>query len=169
MSPAKSRAFPTRWIGLLEPKRGVHGDATFFVSYCRKDAARVLPLIKKAKKQRHSFWIDTVNLPPGGRWSGDIVAAIRQCRAMLVFCSRSAFASNDVLREVAMAGRYDKPILPILLDDAQMSDAFLYYLSIHEALRVCDSDWDERFSAALAALSGAPHRPAIALDLLHEL
>lgn len=124
----------------------------FFVSYARDDSMQVEAALAPLRVD-HRFWVDHVSLAPGARWSADIVAAIRGCRAMLIFCSRTAFASNDVYRELAMAGRYDKPILPIFLDDAPAPDEFLYYLSIHQSIRLDEADWRTRLACALDLLS----------------
>lgn len=125
----------------------------FFAAYAREDYAKVRPVFDLIEGDGHLLWVDRVNLQPGGVWTADIVAAIRGSKAMLVFCSAAAFASRDIHREVAAAARFRKPILPILLDDTLMPDNFVYYLSVHEAIKLSDIDWRERLSCATDALA----------------
>lgn len=153
------RPAPVRWVGLLpagtraaqRPSRR-RGDY-FFVAYAREDAEVVGPLLHSAQKGGYRFWVDHISLVPGEHWAGDIVAAIRESRGVIVFCSRESMASNDVYREVAAAARFDRPILPVRLDEAPIPDSFLYYLSVHQLIDAADPDWRHRFDCALAALS----------------
>lgn len=158
-----------RWLGLfdvldhLRPSRALRRRlrATrrfFFVAYARDDLARLRPFLDAAREQGYLLWIDRVDLPPGGLWPADLMAAIRAARAVIVFCSASAFASADVYREVAAASRCNKPILPIFLDDAHAPDQFLYYLSVHQAIRVSEPNWRERFLCALEAMEKGRRR-----------
>jgi hypothetical protein len=169
-APGRGRlasALRPRWIGLLGDvassrpsdrcrQRLRELSTFFFVSYAHRDAERAEALIRDAKADGHCFWIDEGDLSPGTRWTADIVAAIRASTAVVMLCSRQAFASDDVYREVAIAGRYGKPILPLLLDDATAPDEFLYYLSIHQAIRIQAPLASARFRRALHTLSATP-------------
>jgi hypothetical protein len=156
-----------RWLGLLgdfasnrptERCRQRLREMTtfFFVSYAHRDAECAEALIREAKADGHCFWVDEGNLSPGKRWAADIVAAIRASTAVIMLCSRQAFASHDVYREIAIAGRYAKPILPLFLDDTAAPDEFLYYLSIHQAIRMQAPHASACFRHALSALSAGP-------------
>jgi hypothetical protein len=154
---------PERWIGLSDrlfppgpsrrTRRRLRAARRFcFVAYAREDAAAVRPIIEAAEAEGFLLWTDWVDLPPGGLWSADIVAAIRAAQAVLVFCSANAFASRDVYREVATASRFNKPILPFFIDAAHAPDEFLYYLSVHQAIRLSEPDWRSRLLCALEAM-----------------
>lgn len=155
----------TRWLGLLgdlahirQPslptRRKLRAARTFFfASYARDDATRAQAVFDAIEADGHILWIDHVNLPPGGLWTGDIVAAIRGCKAMLLLCSSRSFASRDVLREVAAASRFGKPIVPVFLDGAEMPDEFAYYLSVHQAIRLSETGWRTRLLCALDVLA----------------
>jgi hypothetical protein len=164
----RKRPPPARWIGLwtIDPPRvrAVIGGKRrwtrtfFFVSYSRADSAAVRLALAPLQEAGYVFWLDKKDLPVGGHWSGDIVAAIRAARAVLLFCSANAFASNDVYREVSMAGRCNKFILPVFIDSTPAPDDFLYYLSIHQAVRIGAPDWRAQLARALdEALQNALH------------
>ena len=44
-------------------------------------------------------------------------------------CSRNAFASDHVVREVYVAGDFRKPFLAFQLDQTQFPDDLIYFLS----------------------------------------
>jgi hypothetical protein len=162
---AEAKAPPKgRWIGLIndisrlrvtKPARTRLKAARsfFFAAYARRDLVQVQPIFDMIEAEGHLMWIDRINLEPGGVWTADIVAAIRGAREMLVFCSAHSYGSRDIHREIAAAARFRKPILPILLDDTPMPDNFSYYLSVHQAINLADSDWRTRLRCALDALS----------------
>lgn len=136
----------------------------FFVSYARDDSAIVKPILDAAGNDGHVFWIDHIDLGPADIWTSDIVAAIRGARAVLVFCSARSFASRDVYREVVAASRLNKPILPVFLEDVRVPDEFLYYLSVHQAIRVSDAGWRDRLSCALETMERGRRRWANTRD-----
>jgi hypothetical protein len=156
-----------RWLGLARlfrsPPRSLQRRLRalrifFFAAYARDDLSKVKPILDAASNDGHVFWIDHLDLGPGDIWSADIVAAIRASRALLVFCSTRSFASRDVYREVAAASRMNKAILPIFLEDVRAPDEFLYYLSVHQAIRISEPDWRDRLFCALEAMEKGQRR-----------
>jgi hypothetical protein len=148
-----------RKIRFKEGKAECAAQPYCFISYARKDEETVRRFLQAAHVKQDLLWIDRKKLEPGGRWSADIVSAIRRAAGVIVFCSHRAFRSHDVFREVALAGRFDQPIIPVFIDDATAPDEFLYYLSIHEAIRVSEPDCIERLHKALEAFA-----PTAAVD-----
>lgn len=125
----------------------------FFVSYARRDQKSVRRIINEGRAAGHEFWLDRTDIAPGRKWAGAIVSAIRASRGMIVFCSPAAYGSDHVLREVAVAARYKKAILPVILEGGRGPDEFLYYLSIHQAIDVgADPAWRIHFLEALERL-----------------
>src|SRR5262245_57620766 len=116
------------WLGLLRrtaplpqaspqaQRRISRQTPFFFVSYARADRARVNEAIAAAPGR--TFWIDTNEIAGARPWTGEIVAAVRACRAVLLFCSAESFASPDVFREVSLASRFHKAVIPLVLDAA---------------------------------------------------
>jgi hypothetical protein len=165
--PAREPARPVRWIGLWRRAPPVSPSARrrlqslkrfIFVSYAKRDEARVAPALATAAAHGHDFWIDPFE-PEKRGWSADTEAAIRASRGVIVFWSVDAFASNDASREVAAAARFGKPILPLFLDDIQPADAFLHCLSVHHAIHASDPKWSRKLARALETLPLHSPRP----------
>lgn len=155
---------PGRFIGLMNqiererPSRAtarrLHAFRRFlFVTCAPEDEARIQPIADLIERDGHALWIDHVHLPTGPSYARDAVAALRACRAMLVFCSGASYGSPVVRREIAAAYRLGKPILPVVLDDEAMPDGVSFYLGRWPAVRLEDPHWKLRLRSAAEAVS----------------
>jgi hypothetical protein len=72
---------------------------------------------------------------------------------MAVFCSAASYGSATIRREIATAFKLDKPIVPIVLDQAPMPDAFSFYLGRWPAVRMDDPHWKIRLRSATEAIA----------------
>lgn len=144
-----------RWVGLLgeiAPPARLARDA-FFVSYARRDAKAVRAILAEGRAAGHAFWMDRTDIAPGRKWPSAVVSAIRAAKGAIVFCSPAAYASDHVLREVALAAQFKKPILPVIIAGGRGPDEFLYYLSAHQSVDVgADPAWRIHFLEALEGL-----------------
>lgn len=170
--PPSRRRSSARWVGLFAdhgevgpaPKRTpdrphvyiecktARADDAFFLAYARADLRQIKPLIESATEDGHAFWIDPAGVGPGASPQAEIARAIRSCSAMVAFCSRHSMASPDFLRQVALASRLDKPVLPVMLDSASPPEALLYHVSLRQMLHASDPDWRYEFNRALDTL-----------------
>lgn len=101
-----------------------------FVSYSRKDASLVDRLVSLMQAEGIGVWIDRSEQEMGGRrYAGPIVRAIRDSKAVAVMCSRHAFDSDHVVREVYVAGDFKKPFLNVHLDGEDFPDDLRYFLT----------------------------------------
>lgn len=110
-----------------------------FISYARADQTSVDPLAKAVKASGHPIWIDTDEINAGTSWAGEIVRAIKSAGHVLIMCSPRSFESDQVKREVYLADRYKKPLMPVFLEAAEPPEDFEYFfagvqwLKLHEA------------------------------------
>jgi hypothetical protein len=88
--------------------------AQVFLSYARSDHNYVRRLAGRLAAAGLSPWYDE-RLTPGRRWSAEIERNIIRCAAFVVVVSPSAMASTWVERELNLAERLGKPILPLQL------------------------------------------------------
>ena len=85
-----------------------------FISYASEDRAFVQSLSADVVSAGIDTWVDREDLVPGDRWRGEIVAAIDECKALVVVVSRASDSSREVPREVEAADRRDKTIIPVI-------------------------------------------------------
>jgi hypothetical protein len=99
-----------------------------FVSYSRQDVGVVDELVRQIEGMGYPVWIDRGAQGPH-RYAASIVSAIRGSKLVALMCSRNAFASDHVLREIYVAGDFQKPFIAFQLDPCDFPDDILYFIS----------------------------------------
>jgi hypothetical protein len=128
---------------------------TVFVSYASVNAKDVLPVIEAAKAQGHEFWIDQKGIGAGQSWAGEIVRAIRTAGGVVVMCSKAAFESDHVKREIYLADRYRKKLTPVFIEQAEPPEDFEYFFAGVQHLKLFETPEAERPDALMRALGAA--------------
>jgi hypothetical protein len=137
-----------------------------FLSYAAADRERALAVADALEAAGVSVWIDRRGISAGTTWAGEIVAAVRRCRALVVLCSGAAMRSRNVGQELQLAWDNDRPILPVILEPVEFPDAISYFLQGRQwidATAGSESEWLVRLKAALERLGIQPEnrmRPA---------
>lgn len=126
-----------------------------FVSYARANQAVVLPVIEGAKQSGRNFWLDQQGLTVGEGWAGEIVRAIRGAAGVVVMCSKAAFESDHVKREVYLADRYRRKLIPVFIEDATPPEDFEYFFAGVQHLKLYETPEGERPNALVAVLGEA--------------
>ncbi|HET9229907.1 MAG TPA: toll/interleukin-1 receptor domain-containing protein, partial [Vitreimonas sp.] len=150
VKPAKREAPPPA----APPPESTQAESVF-VSYARANAKEVLPVIEAAKAQGRSFWIDQKGIGAGQSWAGEIVRAIRAAGGVVVMCSKAAFESDHVKREIYLADRYRKKLTPVFIEQAEPPEDFEYFFAGVQQLRLFERPEAERPQALLNALGAA--------------
>lgn len=103
-------------------------ESALFVSYSRDDGPEVTNLVAALEQSGLSTWLDTRRVG-GERFAGPIVQAIRGARACAFMCSASAYSSDHVVRELYLADKYRKPMIPVELEPGPPAADFEYFFS----------------------------------------
>lgn len=125
-----------------------------FVSYARANDMTVLPLVEAAKRAGRKFWLDQQGISAGDGWAGEIVRAIKAAGGVVVMCSQAAFESDHVKREIYLADRYKKKLVPVFIEHAEPPEDFEYFFAGVQSLNLYETPEDER-SEALVRILGA--------------
>ncbi|MGE3142225.1 MAG: TIR domain-containing protein [Hyphomonadaceae bacterium] len=131
-------------------------DEAVFISYARANSSLVLPVVEAVERLGRNLWLDQKGVVAGDGWAGEIVRAIRGSQGVCVMCSSAAFESDHVKREVYLADRYKKPLLPVFIEAAEPPEDFEYFFASVQQLRLYETPEAERANALAAALGGAP-------------
>jgi hypothetical protein len=124
-----------------------------FVSYARANENLVLPVIEAAKRAGRRFWVDQKGgVGAGDGWAGEIVRAIRGSASVVVMCSKAAFESDHVKREVYLADRYKKKLAPVFVEAAEPPEDFEYFFAGVQPLRLFETPEAERPQALIRVL-----------------
>lgn len=131
------------------------GPSAVFVSYSRHDGAVVYPMVAEVEASGREVWIDKNAIHPGSNWAGIIVRAIRDSDTFCLMCSAESFQSDNVRREIYIADKYKRKLLPVRLDFAEMPEDFEYFLIDRQWLDLTTVAPDERAIRLNAALAAA--------------
>lgn len=135
-----------------EPGASAAGD-TVFISYARANQAVVLPVVDAAREAGRALWVDQQGgVSAGEGWAGEIVKAIRGAAGVVVMCSKAAFESDHVKREVYLADRYKKRLTPVFIEPAEPPEDFEYFFAGVEALKLFETPAEERSQAFVRVL-----------------
>jgi TolB-like protein/uncharacterized protein YlzI (FlbEa/FlbD family) len=89
-------------------------------------------------------------------WSGEIVQAIKDCKALIVLLSPHSVASVNVTKEVGLASEKRKTIIPITIADCQMSNAMEYALAGLHVVSIFDEEALSRTFEKFGITPGSP-------------
>ncbi len=124
-----------------------------FISYAHADNSAVEPVVSAVKEAGRDVWIDKGGIDPGQNWAGEIVRGIKSAKGVMVMCSPKAFESDHIKREVYLADRYKKPMLPVFIADAQPPEDFEYFFAGVQWLELFKLPEADRSAAIGKALS----------------
>lgn len=123
-----------------------------FVSYARANQRIVVPVIEAAEQSGSKFWLDQKGITAGDGWAGEIVRAMRGAAGCVVMCSKAAFESDHVKREVYLADRYRKRLVPVFIENEPPPEDFEYFFAGLQSLNLFDMPEAERAQALLRVL-----------------
>jgi hypothetical protein len=150
VAPRRVRAPPPR-----PSQSATESTSSVFVSYARANAKQVLPVIEAAQAQGQTFWLDQRGVGAGQGWAGEIVRAIRAAGGVVVMCSKAAFESDHVKREIYLADRYRKRLTPVFIEHAEPPEDFEYFFAGVQQLKLFETPEAERAPALMRALGAA--------------
>lgn len=150
-SETKAEAPPSR----QKEKPVVQTGGPVFVSYAHDDAVAVGPVVAAVERAGRPVWIDKSDINAGAGWAGEIVRAIRGAEGVMVVCTPAAFRSDHVKREVYLADRYQKPLMPVMLAPASLPEDFEYFFAGVQWLELHRIPENQRAAAIKQALGGA--------------
>ena len=92
-------------------------DSGQFISYSRKDKD-IAGFVSNVLKENSIYWIDKEGIYSSSNYKELIVDAIEVSKAVIFISSENSNSSINVIREIGYAVNMNKPILPLMLDDA---------------------------------------------------
>ena len=87
-----------------------------FLSYARRDQEFVDRLVTALERRGMNVWVDRDDIPGGAAWESAIGEALSVSSAVLVVLSPASVTSEYVPKELSLAEKYDRPIVPILYE-----------------------------------------------------
>ena len=98
------------------------------MSHSRRDAPEVDRVVAALERAGHDVWVDRADIVGGAEWQERIVRAIKDTDVFVIALSPDSVASPEVRRELAIADRERKPVVPVALRPVDVPDALEYAL-----------------------------------------
>ena len=124
-----------------------------FISYARHDQHRVLPLVNRMRESGIDAWLDQERIAGGASYGPRIVEGIRSARAFVLMCSDASMRSREVKQEIQLAWRYQRTMLPLLLDRISFPEQIEYWTTGWQWIEVLDQADGPWLPALLRALA----------------
>jgi TIR domain len=138
--------------------------APIFVSYASKDREAALSLCHALENRGFRCWISIRDIGPGENFQVAIPRAIRDAKVMLLVFSAESNNSNEVKKELALAGQKRLIVIPVRVEDVIPDDAFAYELATHQWIDLFE-DWEnsiQRLSEQLLRVAEVTPQPVAA-------
>ena len=130
-----------------------------FVCYAHDDKGIVYREMEWLHQREINLWYDE-GIEPGTNWRTEIGVALENATQVLFFISRRSLASNHCNREINYALDQGKKILPVYIEDAELTTDLRVGLSRVQALRTSELSTPELRTKILVALNPT-HDPAV--------
>lgn len=103
--------------------------ADVFISHSSKDKEIADRLCAFLEQNGLKCWIAPRDIEPGCEWPVAISEAIQNVQVMVVIYSNNSATSTQVPKELTLADKRKKKILPYKIDDTELFGSFDYFLS----------------------------------------
>lgn len=100
-----------------------------FVSYARADSGAASKIIARLEAEGNDIWVDRDDISGGQLWRESIVKAISECSVFVILISTRSVSSNNVRKEMDLADKKGKPILPVMLEQSDIPANMEYQLA----------------------------------------
>lgn len=121
-------------------------DGPVFISYATPDRAAAVKVCSTLEGRGVKCWIAQRDIPPGANYQDVIVSTIQSARAMVLVFSNHANQSEEIKKEVALAGRSAVVVIPLRLENVEPRGGLAYEFSIRQYIEAFNG-WDEAMAS----------------------
>jgi hypothetical protein len=116
-------------------------SAPIFVSYASKDKEAALSLCHALENRGFRCWISSRDIGPGENFQVAIPRAIHAAEVMVLVFSAESNNSDEVKKELALAGQNRLIVIPVRVEDVTPGEAFAYELATRQWIDLF-GDWE---------------------------
>lgn len=98
-----------------------------FISHSSKDRGAAYLLMEAIERRGYPCWISSRDVR--GNYQAEIVKAITNCPAMILLFSQNANQSDEILKEISLASKNRKVVIPVRIEDVLPTGAMEYELT----------------------------------------
>ena len=136
-----------------------------FISYSSKDQKSAEAICTAIEHRGFPCWISSRDVGPGENFQSQIVHAIRNAKIMVLVFSSNANNSEEIKKELVLAGQSRLVVIPVRVEDVTPDDAFAYEFATRQWIDVF-GDWEHAIQRVIHQIEGivgdAAGKPAVA-------
>jgi TPR repeat protein len=129
--------------------------ANIFLSYASKDQKTAETICQALESRGLECWMAVRNIHPGENFQEAIVRAIRSAKVMLFVFSANSNNSDEVKKEIVLAGQHKLFVIPIRVEDVAPNEALAYEFATRQWIDLY-KDWEsaiEQLTAQVQAVT----------------
>jgi hypothetical protein len=105
---------------------------SIFLSYSSKDQAIAETVCNALENRGLTCWMSSRDIGPGENFQVSIIRAIRSASVMVMVFSGNSNNSDEVKKEIALAGQHKLLVVPVRVEDVVPAEAFQYELATRQ-------------------------------------
>jgi hypothetical protein len=116
-------------------------SSPIFISYSSKDQKIAETICRALEARGCNCWISCRDVRPGENFQEAIVQALRSANVMLLVFTSNANNSEEIKKELVLAGRHRVTVMPVRVEDVVPNDAFTYEFATRQWVDLF-KDWE---------------------------
>jgi hypothetical protein len=125
--------------------------APIFISFASKDHGLAETICAALENRGFSCWISSRDIDPGDNFQIAIVHAIRSAKVMVLVFSSNSNNSDEIKKELVLAGQSRLIVIPVRVEDVTPDDAFAYEFATRQWIDAFD-DWEQSIGRLVGQL-----------------
>jgi hypothetical protein len=113
-----------------------------FLSYSSKDHAIAETICNALENRGLTCWMSSRDIQPGENFQVSIIRAIRSASMMVMVFSGNSNNSDEVKKEIALAGQHKLLVVPVRVEDVVPEEAFQYELATRQWIDLFEN-WEQ--------------------------
>ncbi|HEX4407637.1 MAG TPA: toll/interleukin-1 receptor domain-containing protein [Xanthobacteraceae bacterium] len=127
-------------------------SATVFISYSSKDQDIAETICRALEARGLACWIACRDVHAGDNFQESIVRALRAARVMVLVFTSNANNSDEIKKELVLAGRHQVTVVPVRVEDVAPNDAFTYEFATRQWVDLF-KDWEHEVELLATRIS----------------
>jgi TolB-like protein/Flp pilus assembly protein TadD len=123
-----------------------------FISYSSRDRDTALAVCQALEHRGLNCWISCRDIAPGENFQVSIVRAIRAAKVMILVFSANSNKSEEIKKELVLAGQSQLIVIPVRVEDVTPDEAFAYELATRQWVDLF-SDWEDAIQRLVRQLA----------------
>ena len=143
-------------------------SAPIFISYSSKDRDIAETICQALEVRGQNCWIACRDVGAGENFQEAIVRQLRSAKVMLLVFTSNANNSDEIKKELVLAGRHQVTVVPVRVEDVVPNDAFTYEFATRQWVDLF-KDWEREIELLATRIghilqSAAPQNGGVKLS-----